>query len=194
MSEGEGITVARGNLRWPRLLWRMSREEVTGPWTPGRRRLALLAILAAVLTGAIATLMEGAGAYIPGALAYVMVTVLATFLPPAITVQVIGGQILIESLLLQGGPAPLMLVPLFAGVVITAELLAIVAWLDTPLRREPGNTFVTAGRSALIGAAVFGAVLLVSSLPGPGGLVAVGLASGACVVLASRLAREHGNV
>ncbi len=161
------------------------------PWSPTRRRLASLALLAAAMTGVVGTVLDGSGSYIYGAGAYVMIVVLALFVPAAIAVQVIAGQVLVGGLLLGlDGTAVLMLVPAFAGVVATAELLAMVAWLDTPVQRDPGDALPRAGLAALIGGGVFGAVTLASGLPGPGGLVAVVLASAACVVLATRLVRN----
>ncbi len=160
-------------------------------WSPARQRLASLAVLLATLTGAVGTVLDGSSSYVYGAGAYVMIAVLALFVPAAIAVQVIAGQVLVGGLLMgQDGPAALMLVPAFAGVVATAELLTMVAWLDTPLQRDPSDALPRAGLAAVIGGGVFGAVMLVSGLPGPGGLVAVGLASGACVLLATRLVRN----
>ena len=86
------------------------------------------------------------------------------------------------------GLAPSMLVPAIAGVVATAELLAVVARLDTQLERDPGDYLSRTAVAALVGGGVFGAVGLLSGIPGPTGLVAVGLASGACVLLATMLA------
>ena len=160
-------------------------------WSRARLRLASLAVLLATLTGAVGTVLDGSSSYVYGGGAYVMIAVLALFVPAAITVQVIAGQVLVGSLLMGlEGPTALMLVPAFAGVVATAELLAMVAWLDTPLQRDPSDALPRSGLAAVIGGGVFGAVMLVSGLPGPGGLVAVGLASGACVVLATRLVRN----
>ncbi len=157
-------------------------------WSPARQRLAFLAGLAATLTGAVGAVLDGSSSYVYGAGAYVIIVVSALFVPAAIAVQVIAGQILVGSLLIgQAGTAALMLVPAFAGVVATAELLAMVAWLDAPVQRDPGDALPRAGLAAVIGGAVFAAVMLISGLPGPGGLVAVGLASGACVILAVRL-------
>ena len=65
-----------------------------------------------------------------------------------------------------------------------------VARLDTPLSSDPRDALPRAGLAAVIGGGVFGAVMLVSAVPGPTGLVAVGLASGARVLLATRLVRD----
>lgn len=167
------------------------RVPTLSTWSPARQRLASLAVLAATLTGVVGTVLDGTSSYAYGAGAYVMIAVFALFVPAAIAVQVIAGQVLVGSLLMGlEGLATLMLVPAFAGVVATGELLAAVAWLDTPLQRDPSDALSRAGLAAVIGGGVFGAVMLVSGLPGPGGLVAVGLASGACVVVATRLVRN----
>ena len=161
-------------------------------WSPARQRLASLAIFSAILTGVVVVVLDGSGSYIPGAGAYVIIAALALFVPAAIAGQVIVGQVLIGSLLMaEGGTDVLVLVPAFASVVVTAELLAMVAWLDTPLQRDPSSALPRVGLAAMIGGSVFGAVMLVSDVPGPGGLVAVGLASGACVVLATRLVQRR---
>ncbi len=188
------LTTAEGKFWLPRLLQgRSGTAATTSTWSPGRQRLAALAVLVATLTGAVGTVLDGSSSYVYGGGAYVMIAALALFFPAAITAQVIGGQVLVGSLLMgQEGFAALILVPALAGVVATAELLAIVAWLDTPLQRDPRDALPKAGLAAVIGGGVFGAVMLVSGLPGPGGLVAVGLASGACVVLATRLMRSAG--
>ena len=191
VNPADGTPWLRRVLSRPLLRRRSGRGATGGTWSPSRRRIALAAVLAAIVTGAVGTVLAGSSDYIPGAIAYVMVTVFAAFVPPAITAQVIVGQMLVGSLLLgQDGPASLMLMPAFAGVVATTELLASVAWLDTPLRRTSSSALPGAGRAALVGGGVFGAVMLVTGLPGPGGLVAVCLAAGACIVLAGRLVKD----
>ena len=157
-------------------------------WWPARQGLAAFAVFAAILTGTFGAALGGSGGHAFLAGAYVVAAAVALFYPAAIAVQVIGGQVLLGSLLVGSeGTAPLLLVPAVAGVVVTAELLAVVARLDTQLERDPGDDLPRAGLAAVIGGAVFGAVVLVSGFPGPIGLVAVGLASGACVVLATLL-------
>ena len=160
-------------------------------WSPARQRLASLAVLAATLTGAAGAVVDGSSSYVYGAGAYVVIAVLALFFPAAIAVQVISGQILVGSLLMgQDRPAALMLALVFAGVVASAELLARVAWLESPLQRDSSDVLSRTALAAAMGGGVFGAVMLISGLPGPGGLLAVVLASGACVVLAARLVRD----
>ena len=108
-----------------------------------------------------------------------------------ITTLLIGGQVLVGSLLLGSGAAtPLVLMPAVAGVVVTSELLAVVARLDMQLERDSGDGVPSGGLAAVIGGCVFGVVVLASAFPGPTGLVAVVLASGACVVLATLLVRD----
>ena len=119
-----------------------------------------------------------------------MISVVALFIPAAISVQVVGGLALLGGLLLaEDGPSPLLLIPAVAGVIFTAELLTIVARMDTPIDGDSRDDLPRAGVAAVIGGGVFGAVVLVSGLPGPTGFGAVVLASGACVVLATVLVR-----
>jgi peptidoglycan/LPS O-acetylase OafA/YrhL len=77
--------------------------------------------------------------------------------------------------------------------VATAELLAGAARLNMPIERDGREDLRRAGLAAVAGAGVFGAVALVGTLPGPTGLVAVALASGACIVLALLLVRSEPN-
>lgn len=158
-------------------------------WSPDRLRYAVLSVLVAALTSAIVVgvLGPGSGAY---GLAYVGLAALAVFLPAAITAQVVGGQALVGMLfLVRDGAALTMAVPLVATVVVTAELLAVVARLDTALPRGPGDALARTGRASVLAGAVFAGAILVSAAPGPTGILAVGLASAACLVLALRLAR-----
>jgi hypothetical protein len=160
-------------------------------WWPTRRRLAVIAVGTAVLTGAAAAWLGGAAWHVDYAAVYVAVALSALLSPAAITLQVIAGQVLAASVLLRpDGPAPpLLLVPVVAGVVLTAELLGLVARLDTPLRPRPAPELPRMGLSALIGGGVYAAVSLAGGLSGPTGLLAVALGGGACVVLAVVLAR-----
>jgi hypothetical protein len=155
-------------------------------WSPARVRLACFAVLVAILTAAVLAGLQGSGSL--GAIAYVVIAALALFLPAAITLQVVGGQLLVARLVVgPNDPSLLLLVLAVAGVVATAELLAVVARLDMPLRRDSGDALPRTGYAAAIGGGIFGAVTLLSGLPGPTGLVAVVLASGACLILAIRM-------
>lgn len=162
-------------------------------WSGDRVRLAAMAMLVGLLTVVVVV-----GLAAPGALgllpwAYVGVVALALFFPAMITVQVIVGQVLVGLLLLgASGVGALLLVPAMAGVVATAELLAAVARLDNPVRVESADDVARVGVAAAIGGGAFVAVALVSGLPGPTGLLAVGLASGACVLVGLRIARSGG--
>ena len=122
-----------------------------------------------------------------------MITTIALLLPAGVAFQVITGQALVAGLLLaENGPASVLLVPVVAGVVVTAELLADVARLDTPLRRDLTGAAASAGRAAVVAGGVFGAVMPVGGLPGPTGVLAVVVASGACVLMAARLLSDAG--
>ena len=155
-------------------------------WPHNRRVMAALAILAAILTGAFGV-ESGGPAWAPYAAGtYLLITLIALFSPAAVAVQVIAGQTLIGGLLVaQDGGPPLILFPAVAGVILTAELLSVVARMDTPFDSDPRSDLPRAGLAALIGGGVFGAVVLLSGLPGPTGLVAFVLASGVCVLLAA---------
>ena len=156
-------------------------------WWPARKRLSLLAIATATVTGGVAAMLGGSTDL---AAAYVLVTLVALLSPAAIAVQVVVGQVLLGSLLMAGGRAdPLALVPVFASVVATAELLADVARMDTPFESERRGDLHQVGLATVVGGGAFGAVVLVGDVPGPTGVLAVALASGACVVLARLLVR-----
>lgn len=154
-------------------------------WWPARRRLAALGVLMAALTGAAGAVLGASDWHVYGAGAYVVIAVVALFFSGGITAQVIAGQVLAGSLLSGlDGAAALLLLPMVAGVVLTAELLAVVARLDTPLEPDPTRDLQGAALATLTGGGVFGAVVLVGHLPGPTGLTAIALASGACGLLA----------
>lgn len=163
-------------------------------WWPARRRLAGLAILTATLTGSIAATAGSSPAHVYGAGGYLVLTLIALFWPSAIVAHVIGGQVLAGSVLVAPGGGELVpLLAIVAGAVATTELLAGAARLDMPVEREGRDDLRRAGLAAVAGAGVFGAVALVGTLPGPTGLVAVALASGACIVLALLLVRSEPN-
>lgn len=79
--------------------------------------------------------------------------------------------------------------PIVGGGVATAELLAVVARLDVPIERNPGDAVRRVGLAAVIGGGVFGVVALAGGLPGPTGLVAIAVSARACIVLARLLVR-----
>lgn len=160
-------------------------------WWPGRRRLAIVAATVTVLTAVLYILLGGAAAHLDLAAIYVLVAMGALFSPAAVTAQVIAGQALAGSLLTSPqGPRPLLLVPVLAGVVATAELLAAVARLDASVERSATEGLGRMGAAAVVGAGVYAAVALVGDLPGPTGLLAVVLASGAFAGAAWLLVRR----
>lgn len=162
-------------------------------WWPARRRLAALVVLVAALTGAAGAALGASEGHVYGAGVYVVVAVVALFSSAGITAQVIAGQVLAGSLLPGlDGAAVLMLLPMVAGVVLTAELLGVVARLDTPLERDPTRDLQGAALATVIGGGVFAAVVLAGDLPGPTGLTAIALASGACGLLAILLVKKAG--
>ena len=162
-------------------------------WTTGvsasiarpRWRLVGVALGSAIATAGVVAALTGTTAAAIGGVLYVVLAAVAVVLPAAILGQVLYGQLMLVALLV--GPAQVDLleaVSLMAGVIVTAELLAEAAWLDTALPRESPQALPIAAHSALLGAAVFGLVLLSGAVPGPGGVVSVGLAAGSCAVVA----------
>jgi hypothetical protein len=164
------------------------REPATNTWWPARRRFAAMAVVTATLTGVGGALLAGSGWQDRLAAVYVLLAVVALFSPAAIAVQVIAGQVLLGSLLVaREGLAPSFLLPVVAGVVVTAELLATVARLDAPVEGDSRKDLRRAGLAAVVGCSAYSVVALVGGVRGPTGVVAVTLASAACVVLAGTL-------
>lgn len=154
-------------------------------WWPQRRRVAKVAMYTATLTGSLSVLL---GATIFDAVLYVAVSLVAVFSPAAIAVQVILGLVLIGGLALAGdGLGPLLVLPLLAGVVATAESLGVVAELDLPIERDLEDSLPRVATATGIAVAVFGTVSLIVGIGGPGGWVATLVASGACAALAALL-------
>jgi hypothetical protein len=160
-----------------------------GVWSAARLRLAGLAITSSLATGVLISILAGSGLWSLGAGVYLAATGLGLLVPAGIAAQVVAAQVLVASLLLRAdGPSVLLLAPAVAGAIVTAELLTSVARLDMPIGREASEALPGAGFAAALGGAVFVTVVLAGAASGPGGLLAVALASGACVVLAARLA------
>jgi hypothetical protein len=148
------------------------------------RRIAIIASVVATGTAVAAALLGGQGFWFRAFL-YFAIAAAATVVPALIVVQVISGALLAAGLLLMpDGPSSLVLLPVVAGVVATAELLGVAARTRTSFGRDPGDDLRRAWISALIGGGVFGVVALVARFPGPGGPVAVVLASAACAAIA----------
>lgn len=148
------------------------------------QRIAVVAVIVAVLTAAAAVALGGS-AFAFRAFVYLAVAAIAMILPALIVVQVILGVLLVAGMQLHpAGPTPLLLLPVVAGVIATAELLAVAARVRASFSRDAGEDLRRAWISALIGAVVFGAVALVAGFPGPGGFIAVVLASAACATVA----------
>ena len=163
------------------------RQEAT--WSRARLRFAAMAVATAVITAAFmaATGPEATA----GAVLYVLVTLGALFFPAGITFQVMAGLVLAGRLLLESdGTALIPVALILSGIVLTAELLAVVARLDSPLWRDPSGSFARALMAAGGAALVAALVLLVSELPGPAGLLAAIVAALACGAMAARLVRQ----
>lgn len=160
-------------------------------WHPNRKRFAATAVLVGTLTAALLTRIAEPGWSSLGAGGFVLICGLALFFPAAIVFLVITGQVLIGVLLVrQDGPTLLLLTPAMAGVVLTAELLAVVARMDTPFEAHPRADLPRGLLTAVIGGGVFAAVAALGTLGGPVGLWAVVLASAACLVLAVVMVRK----
>jgi hypothetical protein len=154
--------------------------------------VATVAVLVALLTGGgIVWLAAASAAHVVGAGVYVACVWISLTIPAAIVAQTVVGLVLVGSLLVAaGGPDPLTLAPLVAGVVATAELLGVAFRMNAPIERAPAGDLARAGANTVAAVAVFGLVSLASALPGPRGIVAIGLASAACAALAVVLVRS----
>ncbi|MEQ9569883.1 MAG: hypothetical protein RLN75_06805 [Longimicrobiales bacterium] len=162
-----------------------------GTWWPSRRLAAAVAV-ATVVGTALGAVGPGAVPWL--AALYVAVAVFGLGSPAAIPVQVVAGVSLVAGLLVRsGGESALALAPLVAGVVATAELLAVVARLDAPIERPAGDLLLRAGGSAALAGGLYAGVLLAGAMPGPEGLAAVALGSGGALLAALVLVRrQHG--
>lgn len=157
------------------------------------RRLGGAAMTAAVLTSLVGAVSGGSIWHLYGAAAYVAIALAALSAPPLITVQVIAGQLLVASLLLRPDAAPvLLLLAMVIGVVATAELLALVARIQSSVDFDPREEVHRLVLATLVAGGVFGMVVLLSRLPGPTGIAAIALAAAACIVVAMVLATDNG--
>lgn len=168
----------------------MSRAD----WPSARRRVAALALIVAALTAATALTLHGTGWIALIGVAWVGGTGLGLYRPAAAVALPVAGQVLAVALLLVPAPPHLLwLLPVVAGVLLSAELVGVAARLAYPFARDPASALRGAARSAFVGAGVFAVVaLLVTSLdalPSPSGLAATVLAVGACALLAVVFAR-----
>jgi hypothetical protein len=146
-----------------------------------------MAFAATLLTGVLAANAAGVAL----AVTFVAFALLALVAPAAIvTVVLVGQGAVVWSLLDEERGDPVAAALIVAGVVATAELLAIVARLDMPMPRDPRADVSRAGLATAIGLAAFAAVGAATLLPGPGGLPAVVIASAACGLLAVVVGRR----
>lgn len=149
---------------------------------------AVWAVLAAFVTGALVVGAGGGGWLRYLALGYIGIVVLALFVPAAVTAQVVGGQVLAGVVLVGGAAGGLFTTALVvAGVVVTAELLAVVARLDSPVRRRPEGVLARTGTAGALAGGVFGVVVFSSGQYAVGGLIAVAVASAVCFGVAMRM-------
>lgn len=166
-------------------------EAGVHPATRVRRRIAAMALVVAALTGAAGAVLGGSTWHAYGAAAYLAAAVLAVFNPAAIALQVVAGQALAGGILLgPDAPPALMLLPIVPAILVTAELLAIATRWHRPPGRDPAHALRSVGLAAFVGGGGFGAVLLAGEVTGPSGIVAIALASAACIGLAVLLVRR----
>lgn len=173
--------------------WSAMTTGSRGGWPRARIVAATGAVAAAVVTLALAA-AAGRGGWPLLGVTYLALTALALFAPAAVTFQVLLGQLVLVAALAGGGGAVrlLLLAPALGGIVVTAELLALAARLDTPVSNEPRRALPEAGRAAGIAAGVFAAVALLAALPPPSGVLAVVLAAGALAWGATLLTGGRG--
>lgn len=159
-------------------------------WDASRRRLAGVAVLIAVATAMTGALLVGSAGPLYGA-AYVTIAIIAVITPSWIPAQVVAGQLFVAiSLFALNQSSFLTTAAMVAGVISTAELLAAAARMDAPLGNATGEVLRRSALAALAGGSVYVAVSLIARLPGPSGLLGVGIASSACVLVAMMLSRS----
>ena len=159
-------------------------------WWPARRRLARLAIASAFLTGVLVAVVGGGGTHVVRAGLHLVVAVGALRIAALVTGQVVVGMLTI-AVVLVGGEAgtALALAPAVAGVIVTAELLAAVARLDTPLERGADGVVVRALSSGALSGLLFAAVASVGGVVALDGSTGLLVASGAVLLLGLLLLR-----
>ena len=149
---------------------------------------AAIAVLTAALTGAAVVALGSSIGHFYGAAVYVGIVIAALSSPAGIPAQVIGGQLLAGSVLLgPDQPNLLLLLPILAGIVFTAELLAVISRAAPPEEHATPRHLRRGIAAAGIGGGVYAAVVLLGELPGPTGPLAVTLAAAAFIVLAIQL-------
>jgi len=163
-----------------------------GRWHPARVRVATAAVLVATVTAMLIASAPGSGPSWIGSSAYVAVTALGAVVPAAITVQVLLGQLLAAGVLVDAGARALPLLTAdVCGIVATAELLATVARLDTPLARGASGVAGRTGLAELVGGTLFATVALAGRWQGPSGPGAVALSTAVCLLVGARLLRNR---
>ena len=122
-----------------------------------------------------------------GGMVYLALTAGTLRRPALLVPQLLAGAGL-TGLLLVGpeGIGALRALPIVVGLVATAELLATAERTGV----EGGRPLARAGRTALGSGGVFGLVALAAGIPGPGGLAAVAVATGACLGAAALVVRS----
>lgn len=160
-------------------------------WSGVRLRFAGYAATTVALTAAVVLTSPFGGTLAFGVAGYAALVALAIFVPAAITPQVIAGQLMAGVLWLQGGDAAAVSALLVIGsVVATAELLAEVARLDSPLGRRPSGALGRVGAALAIACVVFALLASAGELPGVTGLVGVALGAAVCAWVAVGFVRR----
>jgi hypothetical protein len=161
-------------------------------WPTARRGVAALTVAVASATALAAALAGDAIWQMFLGPAFVLCTVVTLNSPRLVWLPVLAGVGLSWSLL-EGreGTEALVMVPVIAGVVVTAELLAIVDRLEMIVPRDPVPDIARAVFVTATAAALGLVTLLAGSVDGPGGFAAVALGAAACIVLAVLLLMEN---
>ena len=154
-------------------------------WWRSRVVMAVVAVVVALATALATVAFAESPQFLVFAALYVVTVGASLVTPSAIVAQIVGGQALAGALLLSTeNPSLLALTGVIAGVVLTSELLGIVARLGMPIERDPGPDTRQAGFAALVGATVFAVVFLLGRLPGLEGMAGAVLAAVAAIGLA----------
>jgi hypothetical protein len=161
-------------------------------WPVWRWRLAAVTGALVIATALGIALVGGTVWHRFAAIVYVAIAVVALITPQAIGWQVATGVGVCWSLLpMLHGAATFALVPVVVCVATTSELLGITGRLRMVVERAPISDLRRLPLAVVLTAVVSAVTLFSGQFDGPGGLTAVVLAVGACVLLALVLAGDR---
>lgn len=148
----------------------------------------------ALVTGVGAWVLGGGGpGFSAGAAIYVAATWLALARSVVLSAQVAVGVALAAGLLwVPGGPGAGVVTAVVAGVLATAELTTASALGRGPTPRPARPALIRAVGLTLTGSVLYLVVAWTARVPGPGGVAAIAIASGACIGLGALLVRSVG--